>query len=174
MIGGFGHAWNEFRYDIMKHRRLRMHYTFRDFKEKGEKENLINRFFCFLFIKRNSFDSLERCCEYEISINATPKNLSSRIFWISNSRYLDQCAQKLSTVVSETTDAISGRLFEARRTYDLYVWSLYKDSPGFRRYLPFRYFPLFFFSLFSFPFFSFLLFFFLSVSLLVRYVCDQG
>lgn len=70
----------------MKHRRLRMHYTFRDFKEKGEKENLINRFFCFLFIKRNSFDSLERCCEYEISINATPKNLSSRIFWISNSR----------------------------------------------------------------------------------------
>lgn len=85
----------------MKHRRLRMHYTFRDFKEKGEKENLINRFFCFLFIKRNSFDSLERCCEYEISINATPKNLSSRIFWISNSRYLDQCAQKLSTVVSD-------------------------------------------------------------------------
>lgn len=85
----------------MKHRRLRMHYTFRDFKEKGEKENLINRFFCFLFIKRNSFDSLERYCEYEISINATPKNLSSRIFWISNSRYLDQCAQKLSTVVSD-------------------------------------------------------------------------
>lgn len=172
MIGGFGHAWNEFRYDIMKRRRLRMHYTFRDFKEKGEKENLINRFFCFLFIKRNSFDSLERCCEYEISINATPKNLSSRIFWISNSRYLDQCAQKLSTVVSD--DRCNFRLFEARRTYDLYVWSLYKDSPGFRRYLPFRYFPLFFFSLFSFPFFSFLLFFFLSVSLLVRYVCDQG
>lgn len=85
----------------MKHRRLRMHYTFRDFKEKEEKENLINRFFCFLFIKRNSFDSLKRCCEYEISINATPKNLSSRIFWISNSRYLDQCAQKLSTVVSD-------------------------------------------------------------------------
>lgn len=85
----------------MKHRRLRMHYTFRDFKEKGKKENLINRFFCFLFIKRNSFDSLKRCCEYEISINVTPKNLSSRIFWISNSRYLDQCAQKLSTVVSD-------------------------------------------------------------------------
>lgn len=96
----------------MKHRRLRMHYTFRDFKEKGEKENLINRFFCFLFIKRNSFDSLERCCEYEISINATPKNLSSRIFWISNSRYLDQCAQKLSTVVSDD-----------RCNFRLAVWS---------------------------------------------------
>lgn len=72
--------------------------------------------------------------ETHSSINATRTNQSFVIV-----RFLDLefpiefsisiNARKNCLPLSQTTDAISGRLFEARRTYDLYVWFLYKDSP---------------------------------------------
>ena len=106
------------------------------------------------------------------SINTTPTNQSSVIVHFLDLVFpISISAQKNCLPLSRTTDAISGRLFEAQRTYDLYVWSLHKDSLFVQA------------SVVTFPSGSFLslflllsplsLFFLLSI-LLARYVCDQS
>lgn len=68
------------------------------------------------------------------SINATRTNQSFVIVRFLDLEFPIEFSISINTrknclPLSQTTDAISGRLFEARRTYDLYVWFLYKDSP---------------------------------------------